>query len=204
MAKMVLAAFSDPWQADQALFELEHFGYRPTEVAIVASNAAYETRREVIAKSALTGGIAGAAIGLVLGALAASGVADVFGSLFIAGPIAGALGFTGGAATVVSAIITGLLFGLLVGALTGFGLPRETQETYQHAIDNGGAVIALNDPEDLTLEARTILNSHGAVRVELADIRMPARQLEARRVTNLRQQPTFGERIDRGRRDRIE
>lgn len=170
MAKMLMAAFTEPAQADHALMELERFGYTPQEISVISKTNRYEAAGSrdaavggaTVGESTLAGATTGAALGGLAGLLAGVGVIPALAGLFIGGPVAAALGLAGAAATTLSGAVTGAAAGGLIGALTGLGVPRDTAESYDRTVEAGGVVIGLTSREQTAHEARTILERNGA------------------------------------------
>lgn len=195
MERITMAVFNDPDLAEQAIYELEHFGYQPVEIIVEKSGDSYESRGQVVAKSALAGLMAGFAVGAVAGVLGGLGFAPALTNLFIGGPVTGLLGLAGLAALVVSGVITGMIAGLVVGALTGLGLPLESSEIFQYTLDQGGKVVGLIDPTEQTMEAQAMLKRHGAVAMSIAvePVAPPAAETQPGRRPADRYEPVFGE-----------
>lgn len=202
MAKMLMGVFESPAQADMALRELEDKGYAPEEISVISKTNVYEERDKdgkPVAKTAGTGAVTGGAIGGLAGLLAGVGAIPALAGLFLAGPIVGALGLAGVAATTASGAVTGAAAGGLIGALVGLGLPRETAERYEAIVSRGGVVIGLTGRDEMTGQARTVLEKHGAREVQVVEVReqQPAQQQQQQQSSSggaIHQQPTFGER----------
>ena len=194
MAKMLMGAFRDRDQADQAIYELEHFGYRPKDMSVITCDKEYVSREDTgagVAASTATSATTGGLIGGLAGLLAGVGLVPVLSGLFVGGPIALALGLTGAAAAMVSGALTGAAAGGLIGALTALGLPKETAESYDRTVQAGGIVVGLTQRDNITDEARKIMQKHGAHDVTLIDLREEAEDMRVER--QFRQQPVFGE-----------
>lgn len=210
MAETLMAAFSTPGQADQALRELEAKGYTPQEISVISRDnrygrEGYDTGGDVAA-SAGSGAVTGSVIGGLAGLLAGAGILPILAGFFIGGPIAAALGLAGAAATTVSGAVTGAAAGGLLGALMGLGLSRETAASYNETVEGGGVVIGVPVHEsDQT--ARAILDRCGAVQVNRIDLEgrefldsTPER--DAPETGRVRTEPVFGERRETNRNDR--
>ncbi len=168
MSRIVLATFNSARDADQALYELEHFHTHPVEVVFDTHTQRLEDRTEVIGKSMIAGVLAGAAIGGIAGVLAASGAAPGLAGIFIGGVVASGIGLVGAASIIFTGLMTGIVFGLLLGFLTGLLLPREVmlEGTRLGTAPYGLAII--NEAE-VSQEVFEILEKHHALKMGLAD-----------------------------------
>ncbi|MBW3537925.1 hypothetical protein KY386_00355 [Candidatus Parcubacteria bacterium] len=194
--KMLMAAFSTPEAADQAIYELEHFGYAPREISVISKHRQYKTRGHAgqeFAKGAGAGAVTGGAVGGLAGLLAGIGVVPALAGLFIGGPVAAALGLAGAAATTASGAMTGAAAGGLIGALTGLGLSQKTAEAYDETVRQGGVVIGLNQRAEGVDDIRAILEKHGAHNVHGIEMRDVAHDHEPADERIRRREPVFGE-----------
>jgi hypothetical protein len=176
MGKMLMGAFERPEQADRALRELEEHGYTPEEISAISSSNQYEGKGyehtgNEMASSAASGALTGGVIGGLAGLLAGVGVFPALAGLFVGGPIAAALGLAGAAATTAAGAVTGAAAGGLIGALTHMGVPQETAQTYDEMVKNGGVVLGLSGHDEMTDEARDILERNGAQNVHRIDMK---------------------------------
>ena len=167
MGKMLMGAFATPGEADKALRELEARGYKPEEISAISSSDKYADKGysgtgSNVAASAGSGAVTGGVIGGLAGLLAGVGVIPAVAGFFIGGPIAAAIGLAGAAAVTASGAVTGAAAGGLIGALTGLGVPKETATSYDSTVKEGGVVLGLAGHEDITAEARDILERCGA------------------------------------------
>jgi hypothetical protein len=210
MGTMLMGAFKEPAQADKALRELETHGYSPEQISAISSSDKYEDRRYdtsgSVGKSAGSGAVTGGVIGGLAGLLAGVGVVPAIAGLFIGGPIVAALGLAGAAAATATGAVTGAAAGGLIGALMGLGVSKETATTYEDIVKEGGVLIGLTGREDITGEAKAILERCGAQDVNIIDMKdagleatgadasdMRDSRAEAMRPANTRPQPAFGE-----------
>ena len=110
---------------------------------------------------------------------------------------AGAGATTGG----VIGGLAGATAGGLLGALTGLGLPKETAQSYEKMVNEGGVVLGLSGREDGLAEAHQILERNGADGIQTVDMAQTemadATDHETTEQYGARTQPAFGERIDR-------
>jgi hypothetical protein len=195
MGQILLAAFRNPEKSDGALYELEHFGYQPVDIAMISAPEGYERRGSVVAKSAGVGAIVGAAVGAIAGALVAAGIFTALSDLFFVDAVLS--GLRGAAASIINGSVSGLIVGAIVGAITGLFLPREPAADYQKIFDSEGTILGLPDRSDITAEARMIMDKHGAIHVRMMETKnlpfsSPSPQIQ--RLRDLRTQPGFGER----------
>jgi hypothetical protein len=218
MARTLMGAFDSPDQADRALIDLAECGYAPEEISVIAVSNKYESKgygdEKTMASSAGTGAVTGGVIGGLAGLLAGVGVFPALAGLFIGGPIVGALGLAGTAATTAAGAVTGAAAGGLIGALTSLGLPKETADTYESTVKNGGVVVGLSGHNEITDEARRIMEAHGARDINVIDMKEESYGADrnARDADEAlghapgypvdRSQPVFGERRDEVREER--
>lgn len=178
MAKVLLASFSHERHADAAVTELQEEGFDTTDISIITKerkelHRASDDATTDMAEGATAGAGTGAAVGGIAGLLAGAGVFPALAGLFIGGPIAVALGLTGVAAATVSGAVTGAVAGGLIGALTNLGVSEETARAYEEVVNEGGVVIGVpvDETEDEDLDARVILESHGAEDITEVDMK---------------------------------
>lgn len=153
---MVTAVFDHRGQAESAIHNLWHAGFRHDQVGILTpggqvteATTATEEIEENAAGGAVTGAAAGGTIGAVAGALATAFIPGV-------GPV-----LAGG-------ILTGLVLGGAAGAAAGsylgpfvaLGLSKEEAEHYQSELKVGRTIVTVR-AEDRAADAVTILRSHG-------------------------------------------
>ena len=166
MTYMLMGAFENPGQADQALRELETHGYTPEDISAISKTDKYEEQgyntNSNVAASAGSGAVTGGVLGGLAGLLTGIGVIPAVAGFFIGGPIAAAIGLVGVAATTATGAVTGGAVGGLLGALVGLGIPKNTATSYHSVVNEGGVVLGLSSHEEITDEARQILNRNGA------------------------------------------
>ena len=174
MAKMMLAAFDDQTKADRAISKLEDRGYMPEQISVISNNQKYQseghTDTEDAMGSAGRGAATGGVIGGLAGLLAGVGVVPALAGLFIGGPIVGALGLAGIAATTAAGAVTGAAAGGLIGALTKAGVSKDTATSYDKMVREGGVVLGLTGNDEMTDEARDILDDNGAQDISFVDM----------------------------------
>jgi hypothetical protein len=150
MKQMVLGAFKDRQDAENAIDSLKGMGLDPKDISIMVKDAqegkdmAASTGAHVM-EGAASGAATGAAVGAVAGLLIGIGAIAIpgIGGLLVGGPLAAALGLSGTAATTASGAMTGALAGGLVGALVGLGVPEDDAKAYEQRINEGGVVLAV-------------------------------------------------------------
>ncbi len=196
MAQLVMGAFAQPGAANQAIYELEHFGYQPQDISVISKTDKYESQGygsgDEIARGAASGATTGAAIGGLAGLFAGIGVFPALTGLFVAGPIGAALGLTGAVATTVAGAATGAMAGGLIGALMNLGLNQETAEIYNRTVEAGGIVVGVSASGLDDNRAREILDKHGANEITTINLKQPLGS-DSRTRERLNQQPVFGE-----------
>ena len=167
MGNMLMGAFENPRQADAALRELESRGYTPQDISALSKiskydEQGYDSGGSNVAASAGSGAVTGGVLGGLAGLLAGVGIIPAIAGFFIGGPIAAAIGLAGAAATTATGALTGGAVGGLIGALMGMGVPRDTATSYDTVVNNGGVILGLSGHDEITDEARQILESNGA------------------------------------------
>ncbi len=153
---MVTAVFADRGQAESAIDNLWHAGFRHDQIGILMpggqvmeATTATEKTEENAAEGAVTGAAAGGALGAVVGATAAAVIPGV-------GPV-----LAGG-------ILTGLVLGGAAGAAAGsylgpflaMGFSKTDAQRYQSELKAGRTIVTVK-AEDRAADAVTILRSHG-------------------------------------------
>jgi uncharacterized membrane protein len=169
-----------------AVNDLKRAGFEMKDVSVMVKEEEEgedlaERTGASVAKGTVSGAAAGGVIGGLGGLLAGVGAIAVpgLGAILIGGPIAAALGLTGAAATTVSGAVTGALAGGLTGGLVGLGIPEERARDYEEKIRAGGVLILVSSPPEREMEARRILEHHGAANVE--SVSMTGREKEEER-----------------------
>lgn len=172
MTKTILGVFSERDHAEDAIAELEEFGLNPKDISIIMKDHKEAERLggdtgASVAGSAASGATAGGVLGGLAGLLIGIGVITIpgIGAILIGGPLATALGLSGAAATTVSGAVTGALAGGLVGALVGLGVPEDEAKVYEERIREGAILIAVSALEGKEVEAKEIMESHGASQI---------------------------------------
>lgn len=175
MAGIILGMFSDRQNAEDAVDELQDYGYDTGDISIIMRDI---DQKETPAKSAgakiTRGAVSGATTGAVVG-----GIAGLLGALLIpgiggfliGGPIAAAFGLTGAAASTLSGAATGAVTGGLLGGFMGLGLPEEEAREYESRIKEGDILIAVPVSEGNESYVREVLYGCNADRVRV--IRQP-------------------------------
>ena len=153
---MVTAVFDNRGQAESAIDNLWHAGFRHDQVGILMpggqvaeATTATEETEENAAGGAVTGAATGGAIGAVAGALATAFIPGV-------GPV-----LAGG-------ILTGLVLGGAAGAAAGsylgpfvaMGFSKDDAQRYHGELKAGRTIVTVQ-AEDRAADAVAILRSHG-------------------------------------------
>lgn len=194
MAKIMLGAFEGIEDADAALFELEHLGYRPHQISVISSHKEYQGKTSDAAEGAVEGAKTGGIIGGLAGILAGVGIVPALAGLFIAGPITGWLGLAGLAGTTVAGAVTGAVAGGLIGALVKAGVPRETAEYYNRVVTEGGVLLGVSN-ELISTDVQAVFEKHNAKNIQVMD--MADEEHEALTSQHMyRPEPAFGETLD--------
>lgn len=170
MERTLLAAYDTMEGADQAIFELEHYGFQSERFSIISKSQAYDSSAHSdhsdhsdTGSHAAGGAKAGAVIGGIAGLLAGIGLAPVIAGFFVGGPILSALGIAGVAGTTAAGALTGAAAGGLIGALTKAGVDQPTAESYNRIVEAGGVIVGVGLAEtDSDGEVMAIMEKHGA------------------------------------------
>jgi uncharacterized membrane protein len=167
MTNTLLGVFSNRYNAEQAVAELETNGFAPKDISLVMKNQHGQTVHHTgsnLAEGAATGVATGSVVGGLAGLLLGVGAITLpgLGALLIAGPLAAALGLTGIAATTVSGALTGAVAGVLVGALVGLGIPEDEAKEYESKIRDGGILVAVPVLMEEEGKVRKIFRDFGA------------------------------------------
>jgi uncharacterized membrane protein len=157
---IVMGLFTDKKHADMAVDELKDVGYNASEISVITRDmkrkADEKEKGSDLAKKtgagAVGGGVIGGVAGLIAGAVAA--VPTGGASLFVVGPLAAAWGLTGAG--------IGALSGGIIGALTSLGISEDDAGKYAKRIEQGDILIAVPAQLSDEVEARRILDKHGA------------------------------------------
>ncbi len=153
---MVTAVFENRGQAESAIDNLWHAGFRHDQIGVVMpggqvteATTATEKTEENAAQGAVTGATAGGAIGAIAGAVAAAVIPGV-------GPV------------IAGGILTGLVLGGAAGAAVGsylgpfvaLGFSKEDAQRYHSELKAGRTIVTVK-AEDRAADAVAILRSHG-------------------------------------------
>src|ERR1700730_15965399 len=158
-SKTVVAVFDNMDDAQNVVRELENESFSRDDISVVARKDAGATATPTdqtahVASDAGIGAALGGIGGLLLSfaGLAVPGV----GPVLAVGPIVAALSGAG----------IGALAGGIIGALTEAGVPEEEAHRYAEGLRRGHVLVTIHTDADRALEARDIMDSHGAVDVE--------------------------------------
>jgi uncharacterized membrane protein len=180
MATLILAAFQDQSDANNAIVELEKLGASRDDFSLIMPDTSdqklnfretlTETGPARVATEVAAGGAAvGGLAGLIGGAIAAAG-------LFVAGPVVLLAGLGWVALTTVAGGAVGAAAGGVVGALIGIGVPEDAAKRHQAVIKKGGAILGVQDDMISRSQVRDVLEENGAEEVvDIAHIRLPAK-----------------------------
>jgi uncharacterized membrane protein len=154
----VVAVFMNANEARTAAEELEHRGWRASQVSLIARGDQSELdtsqplrQGDRMEKSAAAGATAGATLGLLAGS-----------ALFIL-PGIGPVVFAGALASG----ITGGLVGGIVGAMSGWGIKEDHLKDYEHDIRDGKAVLTLTGSPRQLADGQALLREMNAEKVTM-------------------------------------
>ncbi len=150
-----VGVFHERGQADRAVEQLLHAGFRQDQIGVVARHdeapapppGMHETRA---AAGGVTGAVAGGAFGGILGAVAAGLIPGV-------GPVLGA----GILAATVGGLAAGAAAGGVLGGLIGLSIPEEDARYYHAEFETGRTLVTVK-ADGRYEEAVTILRNNGA------------------------------------------
>ncbi|MDB4979075.1 MAG: hypothetical protein JWM56_1261 [Candidatus Peribacteria bacterium] len=162
--KMLFAAFDSIATADETIDELISRGFDVRDISVITQEN-QKSAAGNMAAGAAGGATTGGVIGGIAGLLAGAGVFPALAGFLIGGPVAAALGLTGIAAATASGAVTGVVAGGLIGALTNLGLNKADAQYYSDIVENGGVLLGIPVNDDDETLARSILESHGVVRI---------------------------------------
>jgi hypothetical protein len=152
----VVAIFDSRGQAEAAIDQLWHSGFRHDQIGIlmpsghvVEAKTKTEKTEEKAAAGAVAGAVAGGATGALAGALVV-GIVPGVGSVLAGGILTGIV--LGGAA--------GAAAGSYLGPFIALGLTQDEAQRYQHQVKEGRTVVTVK-AGNRTAEAITLLHSHG-------------------------------------------
>jgi hypothetical protein len=156
----IFAVFEDRGQAESAIDELRHAGFREDQLGMATPGGSVQpastpiTRREDrAATGAATGAVAGGVTGAVGGALVAAfipGIGPILAGGFLAGILAGTVG---GAAA-------GAALGGWIGPFLALGASEEDVRRYGINLQAGHTILVVK-PENRREEAERIVRDHG-------------------------------------------
>jgi uncharacterized membrane protein len=154
----VVAVFPSLDDAQRAVAQLEHLGWRPNQVSLVARGAESHLdstqpmrQGDRMEKSAVVGASAGAALGLLAGS-----------ALFIV-PGIGPVVFAGALASG----ITGGLVGGIVGAMSGWGIKEDHLKDYEQDVRDGKSVIIMTGSPRELADAKSLMQDFRAEKVTM-------------------------------------
>lgn len=153
---MVTAVFDNRGQAEAAIDNLWHAGFRHDQIGIVMpsgrvteATTATESTEENAAEGAVTGAAAGGTFGALVGATAAAVIPGV-GPVLAGGILTGLV--LGGAA--------GAAVGSYLGPFVALGFSKADAQRCQSELKAGRTIVTVK-AEDRAADAVTILRSHG-------------------------------------------
>lgn len=175
MTKLIIGAFPDKREANEAIVELEEAGVTQEDFSIIAqenmeetSNAEGDKRKSATDRAAgsgaAVGGVAGGLAGLISGAVATAG-------MFVAGPVVLLAGLGWVALTTVGGGVIGATAGGVVGALVGLGIPQETARHHESVLKAGGILLGTEDNAASEQEIRECYEAHGAEQIAVVEHR---------------------------------
>ncbi|HTK77020.1 MAG TPA: hypothetical protein VL371_17270 [Gemmataceae bacterium] len=154
----VVGVFDDYRQAEAAIGELRHAGFRDDEIGILSRtvtanetgvvNDPTQSRWE---EGAGIGAAAGAITGTGLGLAVAAGLIPGAGPVIAGGALAALLASAGAGAAV----------GTVLGALIGLGIPEEESQFYENEFKSGRTLVTVR-AGSRNEDAWQILRRHGA------------------------------------------
>ena len=152
METTITGLFATEAAAQKARLELEAAGFAAEHTMVITDET--DHRHELLGEEtsdAARGGRLGALVGAIGMGIGSAALAlpplSVFQSHFVIAALFGAL--AGG--------VTGGLIGLLVGSATG----HQVQEEYEHGIERGGVVVAVNTDRRHAAKAHEVLARAG-------------------------------------------
>lgn len=173
MAKLVIGAFPDRKEANEAVMDLEDAGVPMDDFSVIGQEDADKTGNfkdtmsesttgKVTGGGAAVGGAAGGLAGLIAGAVATAG-------MFVAGPVVLLAGLGWVALATVTGGAVGAAAGGIVGALVGLGIPEETAKHHESVIKAGGVLLGVEDNEASENEIRECFEKHGAEQIAVVE-----------------------------------
>ncbi len=169
MAKLVIGAFPDRKEANEAIVELSDAGVPMEDFSIIGQGGTDKTGnfKDKLSESATgrmaeggtaVGGVTGGLAGLIAGAITTAG-------MFVAGPVIVLVGLGWLALATVTGGAVGAAVGGIVGALVGLGIPEETAKHHESVINAGGVLLGAEDSELSEHEIRECFERHGAEQI---------------------------------------
>ena len=156
----IFAVFEDRGQAESAIDELRHAGFREDQLGMSTPGGPMQSastpisrREERAAQGAAKGAAAGGVAGAVGGALVAAiipGIGPILAGGFLAGILAGTVG---GAAA-------GAAVGGWIGPFVAMGASEEDIRRYATSLQAGHTIVVVK-PGDRREEAERIVHDHG-------------------------------------------
>jgi NAD/NADP transhydrogenase alpha subunit len=148
MAKLIMAAFVNRSDADEAITELEQADVPGSDFSLIAQESrSVQSPLHSAEDLATAGGVVGGLAGLTLGAITTAG-------MLVAGPAALLAGLGWIALTATA--------GGVVGALVGLGIPEHIARQHESIVSAGGVLIGVEDTEVSESEIRDCFGSHEA------------------------------------------
>ncbi len=152
----VIAVFDQRAQAESAIDDLWHAGFRHDQIGIASpgqpvteAQTPTGAREDTAAKGAATGAVTGGAVGAIAGTLVLTMVPGI-GTVLAGGLLAGILGSTAAGAAV----------GSYLGPFVAMGFSEDQARQYHRELKAGRTLVAVQ-AGDRQAEAITILHSHG-------------------------------------------
>jgi uncharacterized membrane protein len=163
MAKLVLGAFADRKDADEAIIELEQAGVPQSDFSLFAreikqSSATVRTAENTAAAGGAIGGLAG----LTLGAITSAG-------MLVAGPAALLAGLGWIALTTVTGGAAGAAAGGIVRVLVGLGISEDAARQHESVVNAGGILLGVEDSELSESEIGDCFKSHDAAHIAVVE-----------------------------------
>lgn len=163
MARMVLGVFANRVDAEDAVGELERYGYDPRDISVTAGDS-YADREAAaggadiiggILSGAITGGILGAIGGLLVGL----GVIPGVGALLTAGPAL--------ALTVIIGAALGVTAGGIIGGLISLAVPSNEARSYKEGMQEREVLLIVPAHLGEEDEVKGVLKGYGAGQVKI-------------------------------------
>ena len=153
--RTLVAAFETRGQAETAIDDLWHAGFRQDQVGMATPGSPVRdattptgNMEKSAAQGAVAGSVAGGTVGAVLGGLAV-GLIPGIGQVLAGGILAG----------IVTGAAAGAAGGAYLGPFFGLGLSDMQARTYEQHLRQGRTIVTVKTVDDE--QALTILKSHG-------------------------------------------